>query len=90
MLRVEGPVVAQNQMLFASDWLTENPDTPLDSFLYFVDPQPKRQKSPQPETEEPLPITSPPPLPVTLPPNGFAAQVFLMVLPNDAAPHRNF
>ena len=68
MLRVEGPVVAQNQMLFASDWLTENPDTPLDSFPYFIDPQPKRQKSPQPETEEPLPITSPP--------NGFAAQVF--------------
>lgn len=76
MLRVEGPVVAQNQMLFASDWLTENPDTPLDSFPYFIDPQLKQQKSPQPETDKPLPITSPPPLPVTLPPKGFAAQVF--------------
>lgn len=38
MLRVEGPVVAQNQMLFASDWLSENPDTPLDSFPYYTDP----------------------------------------------------
>lgn len=34
MLRIEGPIVAQNQMLFASDWLTENPDTPFDSFPY--------------------------------------------------------
>ena len=39
MLRVEGPVVAQNQMLFASDWLTENPDTPLESFPYFTESQ---------------------------------------------------
>ncbi|WP_352310734.1 cardiolipin synthase [Psychrobacter sp. W2-37-MNA-CIBAN-0211] len=34
MLRVEGPVVAQNQMLFASDWLIENPDTAIESFYY--------------------------------------------------------
>ena len=40
MLRIEGPIVAQNQMLFASDWLTENPDTPLDSFPYSTDLQP--------------------------------------------------
>ncbi len=40
MLRVKGPVVAQNQMLFASDWLMENPDTPVDSFLYDAEPQP--------------------------------------------------
>ena len=39
MLRVEGPVVAQNQMLFASDWLTENPDTPLSSFYYDTKPK---------------------------------------------------
>lgn len=37
MLRFEGPIVAQNQMLFASDWLMKNPDTPLDSFPYFVE-----------------------------------------------------
>ena len=40
MLRVEGPIVAQNQMLFASDWLTENPDTPIDSFYYDTQPLP--------------------------------------------------
>jgi cardiolipin synthase len=34
MLRVEGPVVAQNQMLFASDWLIKNPDTAVESFCY--------------------------------------------------------
>jgi len=68
MLRVEGPVVAQNQMLFASDWLTENPHTPLDSFPYFINPQPERQKSSQAEADETLPITPPP--------KGFAAQVF--------------
>lgn len=34
MLRIEGPVVAQNQMLFASDWLMENPDTAVESFYY--------------------------------------------------------
>ena len=37
MLRVEGPVVAQNQMLFASDWLTQNPETPAESFKYCTD-----------------------------------------------------
>ncbi|MFC6204789.1 cardiolipin synthase [Psychrobacter urativorans] len=41
MLRVEGPVVAQNQMLFASDWLIQNPETPLDSFKYFSDSKPE-------------------------------------------------
>ena len=40
MLRVEGPVVAQNQMLFASDWLIQNPDTPLESFPYCAKAQP--------------------------------------------------
>ena len=40
MLRVQGPVVAQNQMLFASDWLIENPNTPLDSFYYDSTPKP--------------------------------------------------
>ncbi|WP_201587109.1 phospholipase D-like domain-containing protein [Psychrobacter jeotgali] len=38
MMRMEGPVVAQNQMLFASDWLTKNPETPFDSFPYFTGP----------------------------------------------------
>ena len=42
MLRVEGPVVAQNQMLFASDWLIENPDTAVESFHYPTE----RQDSP--------------------------------------------
>lgn len=32
MLRLEGPVVAQNQLLFASDWLVACPDTPLSAF----------------------------------------------------------
>lgn len=36
MVRVTGPIVAQNQMLFASDWLMENPDTPLSAFSYDV------------------------------------------------------
>ena len=40
LLRIEGPIVAQNQMLFASDWLNENPNTPLDSFPYSTDLQP--------------------------------------------------
>ncbi|MEJ6067903.1 phospholipase D-like domain-containing protein, partial [Psychrobacter sp. 16-Bac2893] len=40
MLRIEGPVVAQNQMLFASDWMIENPDTSLDSFYYDSTPKP--------------------------------------------------
>ncbi|WP_201533961.1 cardiolipin synthase [Psychrobacter ciconiae] len=61
MLRVEGPIVAQNQLLFASDWLMFNADTPLDSFYYdttkihggfvaqvFADgPTQKRATSPQ-------------------------------------------
>ena len=34
MLRFEGPVVAQNQMLFASDWITAKPKTPLSAFKY--------------------------------------------------------
>ena len=38
ILRVEGPIVAQNQMLFASDWLSENPYTPLESFAYYTQP----------------------------------------------------
>lgn len=38
MLRVQGPIIAQNQMLFASDWLMENPDTPVDSFPFIVEP----------------------------------------------------
>ena len=37
MLRVEGPIVAQNQMLFASDWLMKNPDTSVNSFPYFTE-----------------------------------------------------
>ncbi|TXD96233.1 cardiolipin synthase [Psychrobacter frigidicola] len=40
MLRVEGPIVAQNQMLFAGDWLMENPDTPIESFYYDTKPKP--------------------------------------------------
>lgn len=32
MLRLEGDIVAQNQLLFASDWLVQRPDTPLDVF----------------------------------------------------------
>jgi cardiolipin synthase len=39
MLRIEGPVVAQNQMLFASDWLTQNPNTPVESFSYATEPK---------------------------------------------------
>lgn len=38
MVRFEGPVVAQNQMLFASDWLVQRPDTPLDAFVYNTQP----------------------------------------------------
>lgn len=33
MLRFEGDIVAQNQLLFASDWLAERPDTPLSAFV---------------------------------------------------------
>ncbi|KAA0913088.1 cardiolipin synthase [Psychrobacter sp. ANT_WB68] len=41
MLRIEGPIVAQNQMLFASDWLSENPNTSLDTFYYDSTPKPE-------------------------------------------------
>ena len=34
MMRFEGPVVAQNQMLFASDWMMAKPETPLSVFQY--------------------------------------------------------
>lgn len=37
MVRFEGPIVAQNQMLFASDWLIKNPQTPIDSFPYHTE-----------------------------------------------------
>jgi len=47
MLRFEGPIVAQNQMLFASDWLMKNPETPLDSFPYFVEPKNQAQSNSQ-------------------------------------------
>ncbi len=36
MLRLTGPVVAQNQMLFASDWLTVKPETPLCEFIFHT------------------------------------------------------
>ncbi|MDO5770219.1 MAG: phospholipase D-like domain-containing protein, partial [Psychrobacter sp.] len=39
MLRFEGPVVAQNQMLFASDWMTAKPETPPSAFIYNVAPK---------------------------------------------------
>ena len=39
MLRFEGPVVAQNQMLFASDWMTAKPETPPSAFIYDVAPK---------------------------------------------------
>ncbi|MGP4713953.1 MULTISPECIES: cardiolipin synthase [unclassified Psychrobacter] len=39
MLRLEGPIIAQNQMLFASDWLMKNPDTALESFPYYTEPK---------------------------------------------------
>jgi cardiolipin synthase len=41
MLRVQGPLVAQNQMLFANDWLMENPDTDFNSFPYVTEPHPE-------------------------------------------------
>ncbi len=34
MLRLQGPIAAQNQMLFASDWLTVKPQTPLSDFIF--------------------------------------------------------
>ncbi len=64
MLRFEGPIVAQNQMLFASDWLMKNPETPLDSFPYCTelknDPQSKVQDKSENSQES----------------HGIAAQVF--------------
>ncbi len=36
MLRLEGPVAAQNQMLFASDWLAARPQTPLNEFIFHA------------------------------------------------------
>ena len=64
MLRVEGPVVAQNQMLFASDWLSENPDTPLDSFPYYIEPHTETNTESSTEYQE------------SSKQEGFAAQVF--------------
>lgn len=43
MLRLEGDIVAQNQLLFASDWLVQRPDTPLDVFR--CSPSPKDGKT---------------------------------------------
>ncbi len=34
MLRLQGPIAAQNNMLFASDWLTAKPKTPLSEFIF--------------------------------------------------------
>ncbi len=39
MLRLQGPVAAQNQMLFASDWLTVKPQTPLSEFVFHTQSQ---------------------------------------------------
>ena len=64
MLRVEGPVVAQNQMLFASDWLSENPDTPLDSFPYYIEPHTESNTETNTKCQE------------NSKQEGFAAQVF--------------
>ncbi len=36
MLRLEGPIAAQNQMLFASDWLIAKPQTPLNEFIFYT------------------------------------------------------
>jgi len=40
MLRFEGPIVAQNQLLFASDWLVRNPSTDLNDFVYSLEAKP--------------------------------------------------
>ena len=37
MVRVQGPVVAQMQLLFASDWLKEH-NTPIEAFCFHTDP----------------------------------------------------
>ncbi|PIE63825.1 MAG: cardiolipin synthase [Desulfobacterales bacterium] len=39
MLRMQGPIVAQNQMLFASDWLTVKPQTPMNEFIFDMQGQ---------------------------------------------------
>ncbi len=80
MLRFEGPIVAQNQMLFANDWLMKNPDTPLESFPYFVETSPTLKNTVQnqalnkPKSDavvsSQLEIASEPH------PTGIAAQVF--------------
>ncbi len=36
MFRLQGPIVVQNQMLFASDWLAAKPQTPLSAFHFHV------------------------------------------------------
>ncbi len=41
MLRMQGPVVAQNQMLFASDWLTVKPQTSMKEFIFDTQRQSK-------------------------------------------------
>ncbi len=38
MLRFKGPVVAQNTLLFASDWLLHQPDTPIAHFPIKTEP----------------------------------------------------
>ena len=72
MLRVEGPVVAQNQMLFASDWLSENPDTPLESFPYHTEPHTESNTEPHTESNT-EPHTK---YQENSKQEGFAAQVF--------------
>lgn len=69
MLRMQGPVVAQNQMLFASDWLIKNPDTPLESFIYHTQPYTEIYSEPDKKVEEDRAWEK-------IQPNGFAAQVF--------------
>ncbi len=76
MLRVKGPVVAQNQMLFASDWLTQNPETPIESFKYYTDADTNTNTDIGAETHneshnEALYKTG-----IEAQSNGFAAQVF--------------
>ncbi|PID66869.1 MAG: cardiolipin synthase [Gammaproteobacteria bacterium] len=39
MLRLQGPIVAQNQMLFAGDWLMAKPQTPLNEFVFDTQTQ---------------------------------------------------
>ncbi len=70
MLRMQGPVMAQNQMLFASDWLTKNPDTPLESFIYHPESYGEPDKKAQAGSSL-ANVT-----PESGPSNGFPAQVF--------------